>query len=152
MNYELDVLAALVQLSEPTTQDIVEATGISERKVQNVMKALQSNLKITINKAKDGRNIRYSITSWGVFESGMILEKELTKRHLNKGKKISCEFRKADFYESVKMSNYKESSRLEGIAININTSTKNLKKTSPTKKRSLVEKYSRYKDMSDSHG
>ena len=142
MNYELDVLAALTQLSEPTTQDIVAATGISERKVQNVMKALQSDLKIAIKKTKDGRNIRYSITSWGVFESGKVLEKELVARPL---KKSALKFSKAAFYESVKMINYKESSRLEGIAIHFSISTKNLKKYRSTKKRSLIAKYSSYK-------
>ena len=139
MNYELDILAALIQLSEPTTQDIVAATGISERKVQNVMKTLQSDLKIEIKKSKDGRNVRYSIKSWGVFESGKVLEKELSNRHLNTCKKSTFKFSKAAFYESVKMSNYKESSRLEGITIHFYTSTKNSKKPT-SEKNALLSK------------
>lgn len=152
MDYELDVLAALVQLPEPTTQDIVAATGISERKVQNVMKALQSDLKIIINVEKDGRSIHYSVTSWGVFESGNIVEKELASRPLNKCKKSTSGLSKSAFYDSVKMSNYKESSRLEGIMIRFHASTKGSNKTSSVKKRSLIEKYSTYKNMSNSHG
>lgn len=76
MKYELDVLAALVQLAEPTTKDIVAATGISERKVQNVIKRLQVDLEMSIEKVKKGRSIVYTIKSWGIFESSLTVLKQ----------------------------------------------------------------------------
>lgn len=140
MKYELDVLAALAQLSQPTTQEIVAATGISERKVQNVIKALKSDLDVDIEKIKKGRNIGYSVASWGVFESGLFLKITLSDRPLLIDKKTSTFATKAAFYESVKMSNYKESSRLEGISVDpFNALTS--KKIISSAKRALVEKY-----------
>ena len=152
MKYELDVLAALIQLHKPTTQDVVAETGISERKVQNVIKALQSDLNIKVKKTKDGRLIRYSITGWGVFESGEALRQELAKRPLNKTKKSAVKLNKTIFYESVKMSNYKESSRLEGITIHLYTPTRNDKISNSIKKNSLIKKYSRHKKTSNTNG
>ena len=145
MKYELDVLAALTQLTEPTTQDIVAATGMSERKVQNVINFLHVDLQIGIERVKTGRNIRYRIKDWGVFESGNYLKRALVNRALTKNKKRSPSVVKALYYESVKMDNFKESSRLEGISIRIDTTSVGKKKTIAGTRRALVRKYSKYK-------
>ena len=152
MNYEIEVLAALTQLPEPTTQEMASATGISERKVQTVIKTLQNDFKVDIKKVKQGRHIRYVITGWGVFESGGHLKQVLATRPTNRSNRSNAKITKSTFYESVKMSNYKESSRLEGISIEASKQPAFAKKTSSTTKRALVKKYSQYKKMCNAHG
>ncbi len=151
MKYELDVLAALSQLPQPTTQEIVAATGISERKVQSVIKDLQSDLKVGIDKIKKGRSVYYLVTDWGVFETAGLLKRTLATRPINKIKKLGARGKKATFYDSVKMSNYKESSRLEGISIQTEITSSD-KKSIINTKQSLIEKYSKFKTMSIQHG
>ena len=151
MNYEIEVLAALTQLPEPTTQEMASATGISERKVQTVIKTLQNDFKVDIKKVKQGRHIHYVITGWGVFESGDHLKQVLANRP-TRSNRSNSKITKSTFYESVKMSNYKESSRLEGISIEASKQPAFAKKTSSTTKRALVKKYSQYKKMSNAHG
>ena len=151
MKYELDVLAALSQLPQPTTQEIVAATGISERKVQSVIKDLQSDLKVGIDKIKKGRSVYYLVTDWGVFETAGLLKRTLATRPINKIKKLGARGKKAAFYDSVKMSNYKESSRLEGISIQTEITSSD-KKSIINTKQSLIEKYSKFKTMSIQHG
>lgn len=151
MKYELDVLAALTQLPQPTTQEIVAATGISERKVQNVIKALQFDLKVEIEKIRKGRRVCYVVTDWGVFESGVPLKRTLANRPLIKNNKTAARVNKIAFYDSVKMSNYKESTRLEGISIHI-VSAPSDKKSISRAKRTLIKKYTKYKNLSNSHG
>lgn len=151
MKYELDVLAALAQLSQPTTQEIVAATGISERKVQNVIKALQNDLNVEINKVKKGRNICYLVAGWGVFESGLFLKRALSNRSLINNKKLTDKDTKAAFYDSVKMDNYRESARLEGISVNSAVIPNGSISTSAAK-RILIEKYAQYKNVTHDHG
>ena len=151
MKYELDVLAALTRLPEPTTQAIVSSTGISERKVQNVIKTLQTELKIVIKKVRNGRSIHYVITDWGVFESAAQLKHTLADRTLINDTNPDAQVDKPAYYDSVKMSNYKESSRLEGIPIHI-TASAGGKKSISQAKRALINKYSNYKNLSNSNG
>ena len=143
MEYELDVLAALIYLPEPTTQSIAAATDISTRKVQIVLKALQLNLNIEIEKIKCGRNIHYRITNWGVFESGTLLKQSLSKRLSAKNKKHNIENKIIAYYDSIKLRNFQESSRLEGISIQIKHIRIDKKHIS-TAKHKLIKKYSTY--------
>ncbi|MBI0519150.1 helix-turn-helix domain-containing protein, partial [Pectobacterium parmentieri] len=77
MRYEMAVLAALVQENSPNTQSIVTATGISERKVQDVLNTLQSTMDINISREKNGKRQALSISSWGVFGDGERLIEKL---------------------------------------------------------------------------
>ncbi|BAX54800.1 hypothetical protein PDPUS_2_00214 [Photobacterium damselae subsp. piscicida] len=63
MKYELLVLAAMTRLESPNTQAIVVATGISERKVQSVVKSLVENLGLDIERKRQGRTFRFAINS-----------------------------------------------------------------------------------------
>lgn len=157
MKYELDVMAALVQLSNPTTEDIVLATGFSARKVQQVVKTLQIDLYVVINKTRKGRRTGFSVKSWGVFETGSSLKEMLRKRTLithsqqtspNTASKSFA--KKAAYYDSVKMGNYIESARLEGITIPPDPTL-----TAPDaiqkRKQELIEKYSGYRTSGKHH-
>lgn len=141
MKYELEILTALTQLQQPRTQDIVSVTGISERKVQSVIKSLETDLNIIVTPTKIGRNIHYSITDWGVFESGRSLKKLLAHRAADKNSYSYS--KKSKYYDSVKMRNFKESNRLEGITVQI-TSFSSSRKSIITQKNTLIEKYSKY--------
>jgi len=155
MRYELDILAAITSLPKPTTQEIVSATNISERKVHNVIKTLQTDLCMEIKRIKDGRKVYFVISEWGAFESGDRLKGLLADRII----KISSDSShvaktfsdKYSFYESVKMKNYKESIRLEGLSVSIPDTPKD-KQSLTIVKRTLIDKYSKYQGMSKSHG
>ncbi|WP_043320042.1 YhfG family protein [Microbulbifer sp. HZ11] len=160
MKCELDVLAVLAQMPHPTMRDIVAKTGISERKFQTVLKTLRSELKMQIKREKVGRNIRYNITGWGVFESKSILQAALTQRFSGKNYSDLSTFRdsrnktvptqlKSDFFESVKMRNFIESSRLEGISLPIRSMTVIKATHRLMKKESLIRKYSNNKATTD---
>lgn len=151
MKYELDVLAALTQLSQPTTREIVDVTGISERKVQNVIKTLKLDLQVELEKIKKGRSFGYEVTDWGVFESALLLKRKLLNRPLKKSLNTTLKDKKAAYYDSVKMSNYKESSRLEGVITNA-ASTQHGENSVLSEKRSLIEKYAKYKNANHNHG
>ncbi|MBI0520701.1 helix-turn-helix domain-containing protein, partial [Pectobacterium parmentieri] len=77
MRYEMAVLAALVQEDFPNTHSIVTATGISERKVQEVLSTLQSTMDISITRVKNGKRQALPISSWGVFGDGERLIEKL---------------------------------------------------------------------------
>lgn len=155
MRYELDILAALMNMPKPTTQEIVTATNISERKVQNVLKTLQSDLCMKITRIKDGRKVYFVIDKWGVFESGEQLKNLLAKRKLgkvsNKSRVIKTLADKSSFYESVKMVNYIESTRLEGLSVSPHDMLKDTHSIAVVK-RNLIAKYSKYKGLNKSHG
>jgi len=151
MRYELDILAAITSLPRPTTQEIVSATKISERKVQNVIKTLQTDLCMKIKRVKDGRKAYFVISEWGAFESGERLKDLLANRKIGNANDSTHEVErisdKYSFYESVKMKNYTESLRLEGLSV----STKDIptdKQSLTIAKRNLIAKYSKYKGMS----
>ncbi|WIH20848.1 hypothetical protein KQY33_17220 [Photobacterium damselae] len=116
VKYELLVLAAMTRLESPNTQAIVAATGISERKVQSVVKSLVENLGLDIERKRQGRTFRFAINSWGVFESGKAIQSQLNEVDLvmpNNSMLTSYEEKHA-YFEQVKMDNFKESMRLEG--------------------------------------
>lgn len=134
MRYEMVVLAALIQEDAPNTQSIVAATGISERKVQEVLNTLQSTMDISITRVKKGKRQALSISSWGVFGDGKRLIEKLKntdllifKQHRKiTAKTLPSETRsshrvtleeKRDYYNQVKLKNYRDSMRLEGFNI-----------------------------------
>lgn len=119
MKYELLVLAAMTRLESPNTQAIVAATGISERKVQSVVNSLVENLGLNIQRERQGRTFRFSINSWGVFESGKTLQSQLNDIDLvmPSNSMLSSYKEKHAYFEQVKMNNFKESMRLEGHEI-----------------------------------
>ena len=116
MKYELLVLAAMTRLESPNTQAIVAATGISERKVQSVVNSLVENLGLNIERERQGRTFRFSINSWGVFESGKAIQSQLNDIDLvmPSNSMLSSYEEKHAYFEQVKMDNFKESMRLEG--------------------------------------
>ncbi|WP_246091860.1 YhfG family protein [Vibrio tasmaniensis] len=116
MKYELLVLAAMTRLESPNTQAIVAATGISERKVQSVVNSLVENLGLNIQRERQGRTFRFSINSWGVFESGKTIQSQLNEIDLvmPSNSILSSYEEKHAYFEQVKMDNFKESMRLEG--------------------------------------
>ncbi|MCD9498931.1 hypothetical protein GLP14_01725 [Photobacterium carnosum] len=116
MKYELLVLAAMTRLESPNTQAIVAATGISERKVQSVVNSLIENLGLNIERKRQGRTFRFSIHSWGVFESGKAIQSQLNNIDLvmPSNSILSSYEDKHAYFEQVKMDNFKESMRLEG--------------------------------------
>ncbi|TVZ41860.1 uncharacterized protein DUF2559 [Alteromonadaceae bacterium 2753L.S.0a.02] len=144
MHYELEILAALSALPKPTTQDIVTKTGISERKVQNVIKTLSNDLLVDIKTIREGRTIRYTVVGWGVFESGSQLKKALKQRARRKTTKQNPKMTKSAFYDSVKMENFKESSRLEGVEVSDLVSPAKTISAVQSKRTSLLKKYSNY--------
>lgn len=127
MKYEFDILAALVQFKHANTQVIVNATGISERKVQSVLKDLHSTLGICIKKKREKNSVYFFIESWGVFETGSSIIDRLYQLDLVKAKaqriasknqrkgKLRSLSDKVEYSNSVKLKNYNESLRLEGI-------------------------------------
>ena len=163
MNYELYVLAAITRLEYPNTKKIVNATGISERKVQNVIQSLSRDLGIKIIRKKIGRSNYFVINNWGVFESGTVLRKKLDTIELKKDKELrlipkkqkpvllSTFLEKHNHFEKVKRHNFKESMRLEGYLIKIEDYP--LEKSARKKCREeLIKKYSQYKDVSKVYG
>ena len=63
MNYELETLAAMVQLPEPSTKGISAITGISERKVRLVMDSLADEYEVRFEKERINRSVCYRIRS-----------------------------------------------------------------------------------------
>ena len=128
MKYEFEVLAVLVQFKHVNTKVIVNSTGISERKVQSVLKDLHSNLGICIKKRREKNSFYFFIESWGAFETGSSIIERLYKLDLAKAKarRISSKNQrkrkllslsdKIEYSNSVKLKNYNESLRLEGIS------------------------------------
>ena len=155
MRYELDILAAITRLPKPTTQEIVSATKISERKVQTVIKTLQTDLCMGIKRVKDGRKAYFVISEWGAFESGERLKDLLVNRKIEKTNNnthvVAGISEKHSFYESVKMKNYTESTRLEGLSVSIHDMPMD-KQSLTIAKRNLIAKYSKYKGTSKNHG
>ncbi|PWC18044.1 hypothetical protein DDT52_15355 [Brenneria roseae subsp. roseae] len=134
MRYEMAVLAALVQQDSPNTQSIVTSTGISERKVQEVLHVLQATMEIGIARVKNGKRQVLSITSWGVFGDGEHLVGKLKNTDLNAFKqdrqiipkvnshsthhpRLATLEEKRRYYNEVKLKNYRDSMRLEGFDV-----------------------------------
>ncbi len=162
MNYELDVLAGLVQLKHPNTKKIVEFTGFSERKVQKVIRFLSEDMGIKIKKIKNEKSWYFSIEKWGIFESGRELQLVLKDRNLKPKKEKRIKEKNNNFlmksfsekhkyFERVKLKNYRESMRLEGINI-VNTPIPHDKAQREKLRNKLLAKYSKKSMSCDTHG
>ena len=151
VKYELLVLAAMTRLDAPNTQAIVAATGISERKVQSVVNSLVKNLGLNIQRERQGRTFRFSINSWGVFESGKAIQSQLNNIDLviPKSSTLASYEDKHAYFEQVKMDNFKESMRLEGHDI---ASDFDLSLDREQQRQILLDKYSNVNSLEALNG
>lgn len=123
MNYEMTVLAALIQTPSPSTRKVAEVTGISVRKVQTVLNELTDLFGVRLERRRKGNTEVLSIVSWGVFESGDTLKDSLSKFDLPAIAEQSARKHDTDdtlvakqkAYNRSKLSNYRASLSLEGI-------------------------------------
>lgn len=158
MKYELAVMAALTKLEHPNTRSIVEATGISERKVQQVLQILQQDLEVKINCIRNGKASYFEVISWGIFESGQAINCKLTDLDLvkfkysrqqekdirnqkNKKTIMTTYNEKKHYFDRVKLKNYRDSMRLEGITVVMN-SLPETQKGQENLRDQLIRKYS----------
>ncbi|ERT14269.1 hypothetical protein MEG1DRAFT_00240 [Photorhabdus temperata subsp. temperata Meg1] len=158
MKYELAVMAALTKLEHPNTRSIVEATGISERKVQQVLQILQQDLEVKINRIRNGKVSYFEVISWGIFESGQAINCKLSEVDLvkfkysrqhekdirnqkNKRTIMTSYNEKKHYFDRVKLKNYRDSMRLEGMSVVMN-SLPETQKEQENLRDQLIRKYS----------
>lgn len=146
MNYEFTVLAALVQLNNPTRPKITEATGISTQKINSSIKNLKIILGIGINWHGAKKTGHYQIESWGAFESGKrirykagALKLSTFKRH--KRIEYDSTILKQLYAADVKLQNYRHSLKLEGFETK--DPSRNLTLLSPSERKELREELKR---------
>lgn len=126
MQYEIAVLAALIQLDNPTAPKIAQVTGISERRVRTAIGNLKSNMNVAIVWKGPNRNGHYAIESWGVFETGAEMRRQAASFNLiayksdRAGKSTSVE-QKRNYLNQVKHENYRHSLKLEGFIVGHST-------------------------------
>ena len=77
MNYEMAVLAALLQLDKPTNPMITETTGISSRRVSLAINNLKDILDVHISWYGPKKTGFYCIDSWGALRAGKRFAEEL---------------------------------------------------------------------------
>ena len=124
MNYEMAVLAALVQLEKPTKPSITGKTGISDQRVNLAIKNLRDLLDVRISRIGSNKTGYYHIDAWGAFESG--------KKVLRKARALNLDRYKNDrtvtynsnrlkklYSDEVKLNNYRHSLKLEGFQASI---------------------------------
>jgi hypothetical protein len=120
MNYEMAVLAALVQLDKPTRPKITEETGISAQRVNTAINYLKDLLDIGIYWHGAKKTGYYQIESWGAFESGKSIRRKAyaLELHIYKTEKTfeysALRFKK-HYANEVKLHNYRHSLKLEGF-------------------------------------
>lgn len=158
MKSELDVLAVMLLAEQPNTKQIGIAAGMSEREVQDVIKSLTSDLGMDISRVRSENSSYYVIKSWGVFESGDTLKRQLRQRVLPNGKVLASTVEHAKpvlltsfsekhrYFEKVKIANFKESMRLEGLSVDV-THFPTEKTAISEMRTALIEKYSAYKGV-----
>lgn len=134
MNYEIAVLAALVQLDKPTRPKITELTGISTQKINSSIKNLKLILDIGIKWHGAKKTGHYQIESWGSFESGKKIRRKVSALKLEtyrQKKEIEYDSAliKRLYAEEMRLHNYRYSLELEGFKAN--DSLKNLERLSP---------------------
>jgi len=148
MNYEIAVLAALVQTDEPTKPAIAEKTGISTRRVDTAIKHLKELLGVDIVWTGPRKTGHYSIQSWGAFGEGKLMLKRALALNLGKYKKdktieFNASMLKANYSKYIKGINYKHSLRLEGFSGSLSNTARSM--SSPRNyeqaKADLINKY-----------
>jgi len=120
MNYEIAILAALVQLDKPTRPKITMATGISTQKINASIKNLRAILDVGIHWHGAKKTGHYRIDSWGSFESGKIIRRKAGALKLitykrNKEIEYDSALLKKFYAEDMKLHNYRHSLKLEGF-------------------------------------
>lgn len=120
MNYEIAVLAALVQLDKPTRPKITMVTGISAQKINSSIKNLRAILDISIHWHGAKKTGHYQIDSWGSFESGKKIRRKVGALKLityKRSKEIEYDsaLLKMFYSEDMKLHNYRHSLKLEGF-------------------------------------
>ena len=128
MNYEMAVLAALLQLDKPTNPMITETTGISSRRVNLAINNLKDILDVQISWHGPKKTGFYCIDSWGAFESGKAIRRRALALNLSTYKQKKTinynlsQLKKA-YSEEVRLENYRQSLRLEGFDTTASLST-----------------------------
>lgn len=140
MNYEIAVLAALVQLDKPTRPKITEQTGISTQKINSSIRNLKEILDIGIYWHGAKKTGHYQIESWGSFESGKKIRRKVAALKLsaykrNKEIKYDSVLLKKFYAEDMKLHNYRHSLKLEGF--NTAGSSSDLTHLNPTERKKL---------------
>lgn len=120
MNYEMAVLAALVQLEKPTKPGISERTGISDQRVNQAIKNLREMLDVRITRVGSNKTGYYHIDGWGAFESGNKIARKARALELDIYKqdrtvRYDANRLKTLYCDEVKLNNYRQSLRLEGL-------------------------------------
>ena len=120
MHYEVAVLAALVQLEQPTKPRIAEKTGISDQRINLAIKNLRDILDVHIIRIGSNKTGFYSIDAWGAFESGRKILRKARALDLDSYKndrtvKYDTYRLKKLYSDEVKLNNYRQSLRLEGF-------------------------------------
>ena len=120
MNYEMAVLAALLQLDKPTNPMITETTGISSRRVNLAINNLKDILDVHIKWHGPKKTGFYCIDSWGAFESGKAIRRRalalnLSTYKLKKTINYNLSQLKKAYSDEVRLENYRQSLSLEGF-------------------------------------
>jgi hypothetical protein len=120
MNYEMAVLAALVQLEKPTKPGISQRTGISDQRVNQAIKNLREMLDVRITRVGSNKTGYYQIVGWGAFESGKKIARKARALELDSYKqdrtvRYDANRLKKHYCDEVKLTNYRQSLRLEGL-------------------------------------
>jgi len=158
MNYEIAVLAALVQLDNPTRPQITEVTGISAQKITSSIRNLKTILDIGIYWHGAKKTGHYEIESWGSFESGKkILRKsgalKLTTFKHHKRIEYDSDILKKLYAADMKLQNYRQSLKLEGF--NTKDLSRDLTQLSPSEhtvlREELKKKFTRPKSTLADH-
>lgn len=159
MNYEMAVLAALVQLEKPTKPSIAKKTGISDQRVNLAIKNLRDMLDVQISRVGSNKTGFYSIDSWGAFESGKKILRKARALDLGSYKKdrviaYDSNHLKKLYSDEVKLANYRQSLKLEGFRFP--TNTVDLNQLSQSERQQLREeikgKYTRHNAASTTTG
>jgi hypothetical protein len=120
MNYEMAVLAALVQIDNPTRPKITNETGISAQRINTAINYLKELLDIGIQWRGAKKTGYYEIESWGVFETGKSIRRKayslnLTTYRTNKVFEYDSILYKKHYANEIKLHNYRHSLKLEGF-------------------------------------
>lgn len=120
MNYEMAVLAALVQLEKPTKPSITAKTGISDQRVNRALKNLREILGLEISRVGSNKTGHYQIDTWGAFESGKHIQRKALALDLDEYKQdrvihYNKALLKKLYADEIKLKNYRQSLGLEGF-------------------------------------
>ena len=148
MNYEMAVLAALVQLDKPTRPKITEETGISAQRVNTAINYLKDLLDMGIDWHGAKKTGYYQIKSWGAFESGKSIRRKAYALDLSIYKtervfEYSTLRLKKHYANEVKLHNYRHSLKLEGFDTSTTLPSTRSPEERAERRAALKKKYSK---------